>query len=138
MNRRRRTLRPCGFAHCMPAHSRFHPAKLATTRTPDIPADALARVKVGLAPYWGLYYRMVFNPSPLEKDDPVLGDLGDDLEDIYRDIQRGLYLYDGGSTEAAVWHWRFHHQIHWGQHASAAIYALDHYAKERRERTDER
>ena len=97
---------------------------------PELPADLLAKVKVGLAPYRGLYYRMVFNPTPLGTEEPVMGDLGDDLEDIYRDIRRGLFLYEGGRTAAAVWHWRFHHEIHWGQHACAALYALHHYAQE--------
>lgn len=43
----------------------------------------------------------------------------DDLADIYRDLSDGLALWDRGTDNAraaACWAWRFHYEIHWGQH----------------------
>jgi hypothetical protein len=43
----------------------------------------------------------------------------DDLADIYRDLSDGLALWDRGTDDAraaACWEWRFHYEIHWGQH----------------------
>jgi Domain of unknown function (DUF5063) len=61
----------------------------------------------------------------------VAGSLSDDLLDVYGDLQRGLVLWDkGGATKsnklriAAIWEWRFHFEIHWGDHAIDALRAL--------------
>ncbi len=72
------------------------------------------------------HYSEIFSPLlPLEA--PVVGDLADDLADIYRDLAAGLALYEAGSVEDALWHWGFNFQIHWGEHASSAIRALHCY-----------
>jgi hypothetical protein len=70
------------------------------------------------------YYSTFFSPAKLLEEDPVVGDLADDLADIYRDIKAGLWLYDHGHTTQAVWAWRYTFQIHWGRHATNALYAL--------------
>jgi len=91
---------------------------------PEIPVNLLARVCANLQCYLGRYYREFFDPSPLLDDTHVLGDIGDDLLDIYKDIRIGLILYDAGETDEALWHWSFLHRIHWGHHAVGALFAL--------------
>ncbi len=62
-----------------------------------------------------------------ELDQQSVGDLRDDLSDIYRDLRRGLAIADKSVTDA-VWAWRFSHEVRWGFHARdalAAIGALD-------------
>lgn len=43
----------------------------------------------------------------------------DDFADIYKDLSEGLTLWDRGTDPtraAACWAWRFHYEIHWGDH----------------------
>jgi hypothetical protein len=70
-------------------------------------------------PYWEVF-------DPYEKSEPVGGSLTDDLLDIYDDLRRGLALWDadGVTKIAAIWQWRFHFEIHWGDHAIDALRAL--------------
>lgn len=72
------------------------------------------------------HYSEIFSPL-LPPEQPVVGDLGDDLVDIFRDVAAGLALYEAGSVEDAIWHWGFNFQVHWGEHASSAIRALHCY-----------
>jgi hypothetical protein len=95
-----------------------------TNAVPNIPADFLERATSELARFNGMYYRKCFDPAPGLDEGPVMGDVGDDLLDIYKDVKAGLLLFDGGATTEAVWHWAFMHRIHWGHHAVGALYAL--------------
>jgi Domain of unknown function (DUF5063) len=70
------------------------------------------------------YYSECFNPIAIPAELPVTADLADDLADIWRDLKRGLALYESGSAEAAAWEWGFHFNAHWGHHACGALYAL--------------
>jgi hypothetical protein len=79
--------------------------------------------------YWEVF-------DPYENSQPVAGSLSDDVLDVYGDLQRGLVLWDkGGATDndafriAAIWNWRFHFQIHWGDHAIDALRALHRACK---------
>jgi hypothetical protein len=76
------------------------------------------------------YYSEVFNPLLIPAEEPVTGDLADDIADIHEDIRRGLDLLDAGYTEHAVWEWIFHMQHHWGEHATSAIRVLHWYLSE--------
>jgi hypothetical protein len=60
-------------------------------------------------------YWEVFDPYKL--DEPVAGSLSDDLLDVYRDVRRGLALWESGHGADAVWEWRFSFESHWGDHA---------------------
>lgn len=91
---------------------------------PDIPAQMLDQAKSNLAAFNGWYYREYFDPDPLLRDESGLGDIGDDMLDIYKDVRAGLLLFDAGQTADALWHWSFLHRIHWGRHAVGAIFAL--------------
>ena len=78
------------------------------------------------------YYWHVFDPSQDYDVDPVCGDLGDDLLDIYKDIKPALLLYDiGGEVEieAAFWNMKFNFDNHWGEHCINAIYAIHYFIK---------
>jgi hypothetical protein len=45
--------------------------------------------------------------------------------DVYLDVGRGLKLWEQDPNKAAaVWEWRFHFDIHWGDHAIDALRAL--------------
>lgn len=70
------------------------------------------------------YYSECFNPLAIPAEQPDIADLADDLADIWRDLKRGLALYEEGAIEAAVWEWSFNFSAHWGHHACGALYAL--------------
>ena len=75
----------------------------------------------GLEHYW-----MVFDPYDMADHEPVVGDLTDDLLDIYRDLRRGLdILNERDSLGDAVLEWNVHF-THWGHHAVDALCALHH------------
>jgi len=71
-------------------------------------------------------YAEVFDPYEMD-DTPVVGSLSDDLADVYRDLRRGLALFDASNRPGkidAVWDWRFHFHSHWGEHATGALRPL--------------
>jgi hypothetical protein len=67
---------------------------------PNLPEAALATTRANLGYFNGCYYREFFDPDPALVEEPVMGDIGDDLLDIYKDIKAGCLLFDRG--EAAV------------------------------------
>jgi hypothetical protein len=91
---------------------------------PDLPQPEADHAKSNLAPFSGWYYREIFDPNPSLTDEPGMGDVGDDLMDIYRDVKEGLVLFDSGDENNAAWHWSFLHRIHWGRHAVGGLFAL--------------
>ena len=91
---------------------------------PDLPATTVATTRRNFAPYNGMYYRECFDPDPTLDDTPEMGDVGDDLLDIYKDIRAGLLVFDAGETNEALWHWAFLHRVHWGRHVVGALFAL--------------
>jgi len=84
----------------------------------------LERATSGLARFNGHYYREYFDPDPSLNVESVIGDVGDDLLDTYKDIRAGLLLFEEGQTNEALWHWAFLQRAHWGRHAVGAIFAL--------------
>ena len=74
------------------------------------------------------YYSEFFSPAKVAEEDPVTGDLADDLADIYRDLKEGLELYEEGHVTEAIWEWSQRFNTHWGRHASSALHALHAYA----------
>ena len=91
---------------------------------PSIPEGVLAKARSNLAYFNGWYYREFFDPDPTVEEDPVMGDVGDDLLDTYKDIKAGLLLFERGAGADALWHWSFLHRIHWGRHVVGALFAL--------------
>ncbi len=74
------------------------------------------------------YYRVVFDPSHIDTEEPVVGDIADDMADIYRDLSAGLSLYESGHKVEAVWEWKQNFNSHWGRHVTSALYALHAHA----------
>lgn len=68
------------------------------------------------------YYWEVFNPYDLEE--PVGASLSDDILDIYKDVKKGILLYEKYEHIEGIWEWKFGFEIHWGSHAVDAIRAL--------------
>jgi Domain of unknown function (DUF5063) len=91
---------------------------------PDIPQKEFDASRSNLAKFFGRYYRVVFDPDHMLNDEPVMGDIGDDLLDTYMDIRRGLVLFDKGESKDALWFWSLMHRVHWGHHAVSALSAL--------------
>jgi hypothetical protein len=94
------------------------------TAAADIPDDDYQRVylRFGALPF--NYYSDCFNPLVVPPEEPVVADLADDLADIWRDVKGGLLLYESGDQDSAAWHWSNDYSLHWGHHATAALYAL--------------
>jgi len=69
-------------------------------------------------------YQLVFNP--VGDREPICGSLGDDLADIYRDLNEVLAERESGSVspEDQIWKWRFLFSYHWGKHAVDALSAV--------------
>ncbi len=70
------------------------------------------------------YYSMVFNPFVVPPEEPVVGDLADDIADVYRDLSAGIAAFDNGQQAEAQWELYFSFHSHWGRHASSAIAVL--------------
>jgi hypothetical protein len=89
---------------------------------PELKQRVLQRVSaVPFKHYWN-----TFDPLK-ENEEPVCGDLSDDLADIWLDLWEGLYLFAAGHKLEANFHWRVLYDSHWGQHvleAQRAIYAF--------------
>ncbi len=63
--------------------------------------------------------------EPLEVPGKTLvGDVHNDLRDVYVDLREGLMLWDAGDLQDAVWTWRNSFRSHWGNHATEAIHVL--------------
>ena len=73
-------------------------------------------------------YGMVDDPLVVPAEEPVLGDLADDVADTYRDVAGALRAFDAGHTAEALWEWRFGLRSHWGGHVTGALVALHAHA----------
>ncbi len=66
----------------------------------------------------------VEDPQHETPANPGESSLSDDIADIYRDLKRGLALWEangGGKLGGAAWYWREHFRFHWGEHALDAL-----------------
>ena len=76
------------------------------------------------------YYTYCFDIADLSADQqsPGIGDLADDLADIYRDIKPGLRAWDANVAEYVsdiIFEWKdLLFRTHWGRHAVDALRAL--------------
>ena len=80
------------------------------------------RIGAGAGCYWEASY-------PFAEDEAQagvgLGDLVDDLADVWRDLENGLLALDAGmSLNDVQWQWRQDYWTHWGHHAAGATRAL--------------
>ena len=92
------------------------PAGIEAGPSPDSPKGWAGFERFDV--YWEVF-------DPYEEDEPVAGSLSDDILDVYKDVRRGLTLWDKDvPRSAALWEWRFHFDSHWGDHAVDALRAL--------------
>lgn len=80
-------------------------------------AERVAALPVG-------YYGSLLDPLAVPPGETGVGDLADDLADVFADVAQGLRLFDRGHVDDAVWSWRFALGTHWGEHATSAIRVL--------------
>lgn len=97
------------------------------TDAPDLPNGASEKILRSFKDLPFQYYREIFDPVVDKKDDAVVGDLADDLTDIYIDLKCGLALLDRGAEPGAVFAWRCSFGFHWGRHVTSAMRALHCY-----------
>lgn len=76
------------------------------------------------------YYSLMFNAFELPAQEPVTGDLHDDLADIYCDLKSGLEYWNEGDRENAAFAWQSSFRYHWGSHATHAMVAMHQFGSE--------
>jgi hypothetical protein len=95
------------------------------SKDPDaIPTDAWRAIFQRFGELPVNYYNNCVDPLHACGAEPSLGDLADDLADIWRDLKGGLVLFDAGHAIAAAFAWRESFITHWGRHASSALYIV--------------
>lgn len=96
--------------------------------SPEAPSQTLderTKLSQSLSSLPFQHYWEVFTPTDMESQkEPVCGDLFDDFLDICGDLSAGLWLYDRGHFEGAVFSWSLMFGVHWGRHAVSAMHAL--------------
>ncbi len=70
------------------------------------------------------YYGVTFDPHIVTPEESTVGDLYDDVEDIYGDLSEAISLRNAGHLVEAHWELCFSFRTHWGRHAASAIHAL--------------
>ncbi len=93
-------------------------------RMPVLEQIQLEPVRLRLAYFPFLYYWDIEHALPMDGEEPRLGEINDDLADIYKDVKEGLLAFQSGLKPLAVWHWRQTWAMHWGKHAVSALKAL--------------
>jgi hypothetical protein len=84
------------------------------------------QVSRALPQRWYLTFFDLTESLDLEQK-PVIGDLADDLADIYRDLKPGLLVTSNQQNAVmveVVFDWQFSFQSHWGDHAVNAMKLL--------------
>ena len=74
------------------------------------------------------YYNEVLEPLELESQECGVGDIADDIRDIYSDVVSTNRIFENGNRASAIWHWNFTMRTHWGRHATSAIHVLQCYS----------
>jgi hypothetical protein len=70
------------------------------------------------------FYGDVYDTTLVPPEEPTVGDLADDLLDIYSDVRTGLAHWNAGEFVHAAFHWKFTWGVHWGRHATGALQAM--------------
>lgn len=89
-----------------------------------VPLASSVKIAKRLKPYDWFYF--VFDPFK-ENAEAIMSTFADGLDDIYRELQRGLRDYrrdDACGLRNAAWEWKFGFQSHWGHHAVTSLAAL--------------
>lgn len=76
------------------------------------------------------YYWKALEPFSMDKSALGLGDLLDDLGDIYIDLKRAIFLYDSTlerAKQGAYWKFKFDFDYHLANHSMDAMKAIHDY-----------
>lgn len=77
------------------------------------------------------YYNTFLDPFDFTASQETgMGDIVDDLGDIYRDLKRALMLYDSDSADKqqdALWQIKFSFDHHWSAHCIDAVKAIQDF-----------
>jgi Domain of unknown function (DUF5063) len=73
------------------------------------------------------YYAFTFDPFANPPEQPLVGDVAEDLTLIYLDLYEGLSLYHGGHPPEAVWTWKTSFKKFWGRHLINSLNAIHHF-----------
>jgi hypothetical protein len=91
----------------------------------ELEYDGFSDIVISVPPInfdeYDLYWE-VFNPYHIEE--PVGVSLFDDILEIFREVKRGLILYQKNELIDVLWNWKFNFEIYWGSHTVDAIHAL--------------
>jgi hypothetical protein len=90
----------------------------------------ILREKLPVDAYSVVFNPLEYDPTEVNPPVPVMATISDDLSDIYRDLMRGLVLFQNGYIESALWQWHFMYYAHWGRHLSHAQSAIWQYLSE--------
>jgi hypothetical protein len=91
------------------------------TERADDAVYAAVRNRLGVLPV-GLYGTV--DPDDVAGEQHLVGDVLDDLGDVWRDVRQGLDAHRAGRPEEACWTWKFTFRNHWGEHAAEALRVL--------------
>ncbi|MDY5730901.1 MAG: DUF5063 domain-containing protein [Eubacteriales bacterium] len=92
------------------------------SETNELSSDISEAVSIRFSEQIPTMYWEIFDPYVDEE--PVCGDLLDDLSDIAADLRDGMKEYEAGRFGNAIFEWKFGLNNHWGQHIVDALKAL--------------
>lgn len=92
------------------------------SETNELSSDISEAVSIRFSEQIPTMYWEIFDPYVDEE--PVCGDLLDDLSDIAADLRDGMKEYETGRFGNAIFEWKFGLNNHWGQHIVDALKAL--------------
>lgn len=81
------------------------------------------------------YYPTILDPLDIDTEEMGIGDLTDDLGDIYYDLKKSLILYENENMTvkgSAVWQFKFDFGHHWQEHCINALHVIFYYLFENR------
>jgi hypothetical protein len=68
---------------------------------------------------------VVFDPYDPPDESEIVGNLADDLVEVYLELRSGLRKWERGDSGGALWEWRFGLESHWGRHVTSALGAIN-------------
>ena len=96
-------------------------SELELEKTEEGPSNVSLYEKIQSDKFVPPVYWVVFNP--LEKEDPVCSNLGDDVTDISMNLRNGIEEYESGNIEQAAFVW-LNMLDHLGRHTVNALKTL--------------
>jgi hypothetical protein len=74
------------------------------------------------------YYPVLWR-GETHPEGPFTDNIHEDFAHIYAELHHGLQALDRGGEASAIKYWRDSYFLHWGHHASAAVWAIEEHLK---------